>query len=80
MRITTLKLKIPKFKPRSERETEEMLHRYKVIDRKRQIALIKLDVENFIMSTKIQQYNYMFVPKKKNLLKIVVEKLSLLLP
>lgn len=37
--------KIPQFKLRSERETEELLHSARVVARKRQILLLKLDAE-----------------------------------
>lgn len=60
--------KIPQFKLRSGRETEELLHRYKVIARKRQIMLLKLDAEYPIEPWNIS--SYMFPKRRANLWKL----------
>lgn len=46
IRIPKLNLTAPPYKLRSEKETEELLHRYKVIARKHQIQDIKNDLKN----------------------------------
>ena len=76
--MEVLKAHTPAFKLRTERETEELLHKYRVIARKRQIALVKLDAEIPFQPWNILTYTE---PKRRReFFKILVMYLSMLRP
>ena len=78
IKIKSLKLNIPEFRQRSERETEEMLHKYRVIARKKQIEMIKDELEIPFMPLSIPQYTH---PKRQiQVLKVLLGYLKLFLP
>lgn len=78
MRIKTLKLNKLPFKLRSEFETETLLHRYKVLARKRQIEMYKLDNNIEIQAGNIMQYTSS--ERRRDLFKVVKFHLQSLLP
>ena len=72
IRIPKLNLTAPPYKLRSEKETEELLHRYKVIARKHQIQDIKNDISN---CSPWNMETYCQADRRKELLKIGKEYL-----
>lgn len=70
-----LKARTPEYRLRSEKETEELLHKYKVIARKQQIEQMKLESDipyyPFSIST------YMHPASRFRVFKIIWETLKL---
>ena len=70
MKIKPLKLNIPPFKFRSEFETEKLLQKYRVLARKKQIELAKLDAEIPFQPFNMTQY---MTPKRQvHVLKVIL--------
>lgn len=77
MNLTTIKklnVNIPSFRQRTEKETEEMLHKYRVLARKKQIQLVKLDSEYPFQPWSMSTYTN---PERRiHLLKVIWEYLK----
>ena len=71
-------IQIPEFKLRSEFEMEKILNRHKILARKRQIELVRLDSE--IPLHPLGLSTYMHKESRKKLLQVVGMYLRLFLP
>ncbi len=76
--LKKLNLQAPPFKARSEKETEELLHKYRVLARKEQILMVKLD--NEIPWKPYDMLTYTNKESRKKLFEIGRLYLRLLLP
>lgn len=78
IRIKKLDIEIPPFKERTELETEMLLHKHKVLERKHQIELVKLDNEIPLRTFNLKEYR---TPKSRmELFKKIGSAFRLLLP
>lgn len=76
--IPHLKLNIAPFKTKSEREMQEIIHKNQVIARKRQIQLMKDDLE--IPLQPLQMSQYTTPERRSDIIKVGINYLRLLLP